>query len=135
MNMRSYNNQFSRAYSISNDGGYSWSKIKHDYQLVESKCQASILNYGMFNKKNMYLFSNPAVPIGRTNMTIKTSFDNCKTWINSKVIHSGPSAYSCLTKLPNGNIGIFYEGGKTSAYEKMIFISFKPDALFSDSSF
>ena len=135
MNMRSYNNQFSRAYSISNDGGYSWSKIKHDYQLVESKCQASILNYGMFNKKNMYLFSNPAVPVGRTNMTIKTSFDNCKTWINSKVIHSGPSAYSCLTKLPNGNIGIFYEGGKTSAYEKMIFISFKPDALFSDSSF
>ena len=33
MNMRSYNNQFSRAYSISSDGGYSWSKIKHEYQI------------------------------------------------------------------------------------------------------
>jgi len=132
INMRSYNNKHSRAFSLSFDGGLSWSKIKHDPQLVESKCQASIINYGYYNNKNIFLFSNPAVPFGRSNMTIKVSYDNCKTWSYSKVIHSGPSAYSCLTRLNNGNIGLFYEAGDKNNYEKMIFISIPAQALFLD---
>jgi len=135
MNMRSYNEKYCRASAISTDGGESWSEIKHELQLVESKCQAGILNYGKFKGKNMYLFSNPAVPAGRTHMTIKASFDNCNTWINSKLIFSGPSAYSCLTKLPNGNIGLFYEGGINNGYENMIFLSIPPKVLFSDHEF
>ena len=135
MNMRSYNEKYCRASAISTDGGESWSEIKHELQLVESKCQASILNYGRYKGKNMYLFSNPAVPLGRTHMTIKASFDNCNTWINSKLIFSGPSAYSCLTKLPNGNIGLFYEGGINKGYENMIFLSIPPKVLFSDFEF
>lgn len=135
MNMRSYNEKYCRASAISTDGGESWSEIKHELQLVESKCQASILNYGKYKGENMYLFSNPAVPVGRTHMTIKASFDDCLTWINSKLIFPGPSAYSCLTKLPNGNIGLFYEGGSQNRYEKMIFLSFPPKVLFSKYEF
>ena len=128
--MRSYNNQYSRAISYSYDGGETWSEIEHDYQLVEPRCQASILNFGKIDEQTMQLFLNPAIPIGRTHMTIKCSFDDCQSWSNSKLIYEGPSAYSCLTKLPNGKVGLFFEAGKVKAYEKMVFLSFEPGELF-----
>ena len=78
----------------------------------------------------MYLFSNPAVSNGRTHMTIKSSFDEGNSWSNSKLIYEGPSAYSNLAKLPNGNIGLFFEMGEENPYEKMKFLSFKPETLF-----
>jgi sialidase-1 len=131
MNMRSYNNQYSRAISLSKDGGESWSEIEHDFQLVESKCQASLLNFGEYKKENLYLFSNPALPVGRTAMTIKTSFDDCDSWSNSKLVFAGPSAYSCLVKLPNGEVGLFFEAGEKRPYEKMVFVSFKIKELFT----
>jgi sialidase-1 len=131
MNMRSYNNQYSRAVAFSKDGGKSWSEIEHDFQLVESKCQASLLNFGEYKKENLYLFSNPAVPVGRTAMTIKTSFDNCDSWSNSKLVYAGPSAYSCLVKLPNDKVGLFFEVGEKRPYEKMVFVSFKIKELFT----
>lgn len=131
MNMRSYNNKHCRAVSYSNDGGTTWSEIEHDYQLVESICQAGLLNYGEYNGKQMYLFLNPAVPSGRNHMTLKASFDNCKSWSNGKLVYAGPSAYSCLTKLPDGRIGMFFEAGEKSPYEKLIFITMEPEIIFS----
>jgi sialidase-1 len=131
MNMRSYNNKYSRAVSISDDGGETWSPIVHDPQLVESKCQASILSYGVHEGRELFMFSNPAVPFGRNHISIKTSFDNCDTWSNNKLIYSEPAAYSCLTKLPNGNIGLFFEAGKRNPYDKMVFVSLPVDELFT----
>jgi sialidase-1 len=134
MNMRSYNDKYCRAISFSKDGGKTWSEIEYDYQLVESKCQASILNYGQLNGKQMHLFLNPAVPVGRNHLTLKTSFDDCQSWSNDKLIYAGPSAYSCLTKLPDGKIGMFFEAGEKSAYEKMVFVVFEPNSLFLPGS-
>lgn len=131
MNMRSYNGKNCRASSLSSDGGETWMDIEHEPQLVESVCQGSILSFGSFGENSMYLFSNPAVPYGRTHMTIKTSMDECKNWSNSKLIYDGPSAYSCLTKLPNGNIGLFFECGLESPYEKLVFVSMEPKELFT----
>ncbi|UBM58675.1 glycoside hydrolase [Marinilongibacter aquaticus] len=131
MNMRSYNNQFARAVSFSEDGGKTWTEIEHDYQLVESKCQASILNFGTYNGESMHLFLNPAVPLGRSHMSLKSSFDNCASWSNDKLIYAGPSAYSCLAQLQDGQVGVLFEAGKESAYEKIVFTSFVPDQLFT----
>lgn len=131
MNMRSYNDKNSRAISMSKDGGATWSAIKHDMQLVESQCQASVIHYGNFMDSDMYFFSNPAVPRGRSHMTINISTDDCQSWGNSKLIYGGPSAYSCLTTLPEGRVGLFFEGGKDGRYEKMIFVSFPAKSLFT----
>ncbi len=131
MNMRSYNKKFSRAVSFSHDGGETWTPVQHDLQLVESVCQASILHAGDFRGKTIHLFSNPAVPSGRTHMTIKSSFDDCQNWSNSKLVFSGPSAYSCLAQLKNGRIALFYECGDKGAYENLQFISFPIKELFS----
>lgn len=124
MNMRSSNDKYCMAISFSNDGGETWSEIQSDIQLVESKCQASILTYGNYKGKEMYLFSNPTVVSGRTHLTIRTSFDECKSWSYSRLIFRGPSAYSCFANLKNGHIGILFEFGAESDYECLRFISF-----------
>jgi sialidase-1 len=130
MNMRSYNKRNCRALSFSSDGGQTWSEVGHDPQLTESVCQASLLDYGDYRGKRMYLFSNPAVPFLRTHMTVKVSFDNCRNWSNSRLIFAGPSAYSCLTVLHNKQIGLLFECGKDQAYEAIRFIGFHPGEMF-----
>jgi sialidase-1 len=135
MNMRSYNGRYARAVAVSTDGGDSWSEIDHDLQLVESKCQASIINYGRFKGKELLLFSNPAVPVGRTHMTVNASLDDGRTWSTAKLISPHQSAYSSLTRLPNGRIGLFFESGMKKNYERMTFLSFSPKLLFSDYQF
>ena len=118
MNMRSYNGKYSRAISVSNDGGETWSSIEHDYQLVESVCQASIIRYENKGKK-FHVFSNPAVTSGRTHMTIRISEDDCTTWKSSRLINAGLSAYSCLVKMNDGSLGLFFEAGEKKQYETM----------------
>jgi len=131
MNMRSYNGKNCRAISYSRDGSETWSQVEYDYQLVEPICQASILNYGIYKGKQIHFFSNPAVTSGRTHMTIKYSENDCRDWAGSTLIDANPSAYSCLVKLPNGNVGIFYETGKIKSYESILFISFRPGKLLN----
>lgn len=43
-------------------------------------------------------------------MTVKISYNKGKTWRREKLSHAGPSAYSNLVQLPNGNPGCLYEG-------------------------
>jgi sialidase-1 len=133
MNMRSYNNLGCRAVSYSHDGGETWSEIEHALQLVEPVCQASIIEYGQYNGKKMYLFSNPAAVESRCCMTIKASFDECQTWSNAKLIFDNKAQYSCLTVLPDGNIGLLYEVGDNTNGDVDIgidFVSMNPDELF-----
>ena len=63
-------------------------------------------------------------------MSIKASTDDCHAWTNGKLVHEGPAAYSCLTVLADGNIGLFNEAGDEDPYENLIFQSFKPEELF-----
>ena len=131
MNMRSYNRLNCRAVSISKDGGETWSEIEHAIQLAEPVCQASIIEYGQYKGKRIFLFSNPAALDERTALTVKTSFDDCKTWSNAKLIDGKRVQYSCMAVLPNGNIGILYEIGWGGDHDLGIaFVSFHPDELF-----
>jgi sialidase-1 len=129
MNMRSYNKQGCRAVSVSHDGGASWSEISHDSQLVEPVCQASLISYGAFQGKKLFLFSNPASTSRRNHMTIRASLDNCRSWTAALLIHEGPAAYSCLTVLPDGKIGLLYEAGEQDPYETLVFTSIDPEEL------
>lgn len=130
MNMRSYNGMGCRAIAWSEDGGESWSEIEHALQLTDEVCQASFIEYGAYAGKKMYLFSNPGNPVDRLFMTIKASFDECKSWSNGKLIFAGPSAYSCMTVLADENIGLLFEAGNDFRYENLVFVSINPDQLF-----
>ncbi|MCK5173149.1 MAG: exo-alpha-sialidase [Planctomycetes bacterium] len=124
--------QGKRGIATSTDGGETWSKFKFDPTLIEPVCQGSFLRYSLAGNsgKNRLLFSNPAnaPPAGKTRgdrikMTVRLSYDEGKTWPVSKLLHEGPSAYSCLTVLPDGDIGCLYEGGETR-YGEIVFARF-----------
>jgi sialidase-1 len=126
MNMRNYKEPGQRAIALSHDGGESWGKAHTDPTLVEPTCQASIIRFGgpAGKEKSRLLFSNPADSRERVRMTVRMSHDEGKSWPFSKVIHEGPAAYSCLTRLPDGAIGILYETGEKNPYETIRFARF-----------
>jgi sialidase-1 len=116
-----------RAIATSSDGGESWSELQYDATLIEPICQASLTAaFGQNDKLQLY-FSNPATTSARRLLTVRVSEDEGKSWPRSLVLHKGPSAYSCLAPLPDGQLGCLYEGGAMSAYEKIIFSRFSRD--------
>ena len=123
LNMRNYDRtKMNRQISISNDYGDSWEKLQFDETLVEPICQASMLRYTFKGKKKNFLFFlNPGDKGERKNMTLRLSRDLGLSWDEMIILHKGPSAYSDITKLPNGNLGCFFEAGQNSPYEGIKF--------------
>ncbi|HLO82465.1 MAG TPA: sialidase family protein [Chitinophagaceae bacterium] len=121
LNMRNYNNIRVRQTSVSKDGGETWASLQGDPTLIEPVCQASLIWYNYKGRKPFLAFSNPADQKSRINMTVRISYDQGKTWKRSYVVHNGPSAYSNLVVLPNGNLACFYEAGKINPYEGIAF--------------
>ena len=131
LNIRNYREQGHRGISLSKDGGLTWSPVVSDPILIEPVCMASLIRYTEIPQftKNRLLFSNPATQNERIKMTVRLSYDEGKTWPVAKLLNPGPSAYSCLAVLPDGQIGCFYERGDHSAYEKVTFARFSLEWL------
>jgi sialidase-1 len=119
-----------RKTAVSRDGGQSWSNVEQVEQLPDPTCMGSILrcNFATSKAKGRILYSGPTGP-GRTKGTIYVSNDDGGTWPVSKVLCPGPFAYSCLTRLKDGSIGILYETGKKKSYETLTFSRVPSDWL------
>ncbi len=116
LNMRSYRRTNRRLVAISKDGGETFAEPNEDPELIEPVCQGSVVRHPSAG----ILFSNPASK-KRERMTVRLSRDEGKTWPLSRVLHAGPSAYSCLAVLPKGTIACLYERGDKNAYETITF--------------
>jgi sialidase-1 len=114
-----------RIVGISVDGGKSYVSTAADPALIEPPAQASILRLSTDEdgSRNRILFSNPA-SARREHMTVRLSQDEGRTWAYARVVHEGPAAYSTLTVLANGDIGLLYERGEKNAYERITFARF-----------
>lgn len=129
MNMRQVKQKGYRMFTLSKDGGLNWSDPISEAALPEPGfgVQASFIRLSSIkdgDSKNRILFSNPASTKGRENMTIRTSYDEGKTWQFGKVLFAGPSGYSSMTVLADGSIGMLYETGEKSLLEKIAFARF-----------
>jgi sialidase-1 len=114
LSMRNYDGTFRRAYSISRDNGITWGDVKIDETLIDPVCQASIISDP---DKSLVAFCNPA-SLKREDLTLRISYDDCKSWLKSISIYRGPSAYSDLAILDN-TILCVYENGDNTAYERI----------------
>lgn len=122
LNMRCYRGKGRRAVATSDDGGMTWSECIDDDTLIESVCQASFLRYSWREQgRDRVLFSNPATTSGRHHLTVRLSYDNGKSWPVSRLLYEPSSAYSCLARLPFGDVGILYERDN---YGKLTFSRF-----------
>ena len=64
-------------------------------------------------------------------MTVRLSYDEGSTWAVSRALHEGPAAYSSLVVLPDRTIGLLFERGDRSPYERITFARFTLEWLTS----
>ena len=140
--------QPSRTVVISNDKGLSWADARLDPNLPDSDCEGTLIRYTRPDEGysgNRLLFANPVSgaiaagtvesdPRGRFNITVRLSYDEGKTWPVAKLIREGPGAYSSMTVLPDGSVGIAFETGETYGgyvdhYGKLVFARFNVEWL------
>jgi sialidase-1 len=122
-NLRSTSGRGRRAVSTSTDDGQTWSMLTHHEQLIGPVCQAGLLTVPAKltpDGREWLVLCNPASS-KRERLTLKVSFDGGATWPRQRLLNAGPAAYSCLTLLPQGGIGVLYERGERSASEAITF--------------
>jgi sialidase-1 len=114
---------------FSRDGATGWSRPEFAEALPEPICQASLFSYAdpTAPGKTHLLFSGPesleradgkATPGARRdrqNISVKLSHDDGRSWVATRTLEPGPSAYSDLAVLPDGTLLCFYESGRPGA--------------------
>ena len=93
-----------RQIHVSKDRGATWAS-RYDQSLEDPQCNAQIMRYG-----KALLFSNCKSATRRALLHLRTSMDDGKTWNNGICIEPEGAAYSDMAILPNGDIGLLYEG-------------------------
>ncbi len=113
---------------ITSDQGKTWVS-RPEPELIDPGCNGSIIRYTSTRDghgKNRLLFSNAKMKKGRQNLTVRISYDEGQSWSEGKTIYPGSAAYSSMTVLENGQIGLIFE---KDSYSENLFVSFGLDWL------
>lgn len=104
------NNAGHRQIHTSSDRGITW-ESRADSSLVDPGCNAGIITYNSESEEGLefLIFSNANDPKSRQNLTLKVSTDDGKTWSTGRTIYKGKSAYSDITILEDGSLGVVFE--------------------------
>ena len=92
--------------------------------------QPRALQPGRAGDKSRLLFSNPDNAgekfgiLERAKLTVRLSYDEGKSWPIKRLIHAGPASYSVLVRLPDGDIGLLFEGGEKHRREWLRYARF-----------
>ncbi len=123
--MRNHATERKVVYAISEDGGESFGEVCFDEFLLNPICQFSVISVPCLGESrgegegqdrvegNTLLFSGPLDQQARIKGKVLLSRDEGKSWTPIKDLTDGSFMYSCLSVLPDGSIGVFYE-----AYEE-----------------
>ena len=93
-----------------------------DRALIEPPAQASLIavrDEAAADRRRL-IFANPA-STRRERLTVRVSEDGGVTWPVARVVHEGPAAYSSLAALADGAIGLLFERGDRTPYERITF--------------
>ena len=114
-----------RMVGITDGIGRPAAKAAPDRALVEPPAQASLLRLtsAYTEDRNRLLFANPA-STRRERLTVRLSYDEGASWPISRVVHDGPAAYSSLVTFPDWSMGLLFERGDGSPYERITFARF-----------
>jgi len=113
-----------RFFNRSSDGGETWGtpyyETTNQPALPDPKCQASLLRLpARAGEPNLLALANAADASSRVRMTLRLSKDEGRTWPVSSVIYPGGSAYSALTVLKTGELGMLVE---MDNYKRICFV-------------
>ncbi|WP_460167370.1 sialidase family protein [Thermostilla marina] len=111
----------------SDDGGEHWSAPRPGVTVTPVMCAIERLS----PTGKRLCWTGPEGP-GRQNLRILVSDDDGRTFTRPKRIYEGPSAYSDLTTLPDGSIGVLWERGIDRNYQFITFTRLPPDFLSAE---
>lgn len=123
--LMSIRNAGSRMFNISKDHGMTWGSPFPQPAIIDPACNGDMIRYTAISNgydKNRLLHSIPYSTI-RKNVSVLLSYDEGETWPVKKTIYQDASAYSALTILADGTIGMYYEVGEYDTYQ-MYFVRF-----------
>lgn len=101
--------------ALSDDGGASWHSVLIEDALVNPDCQCHILRLEHKGKVK-YLYSGSDHQELRVRGSVWLSEDETQSWSKKRLLESGEFAYSCMAVMPDGQIGILYEGLDIALY-------------------
>lgn len=109
-----------RTYVISKDHGTTWSEPKTWPDLVGNACNTALTRFSLESEgkgaKNL-LIHTLIESTRRDHLRIYLSEDEAKTWSYGNTLCDGEAAYSEVTRLRNGNVGIISEEDDRPAYD------------------
>jgi sialidase-1 len=122
LNVRSESKAHRRLVVVGKDGATGWGQPRFDDALAEPICMAGLVRFSAKPgaDRDRLLFSNPdnltradhkeepGKNRDRKNLSVKLSYDEGKTWVVTKVVEPGWSAYSDLAVTPRGTVLCFY---------------------------
>lgn len=111
-----------RIFSYSKDRGETWSDMQSVSDINDPACNGDIISY-RYGDSNLLLHSLPTKLNQREDVGIYISDDNGNSFKRFIPVVTGPSAYSSMTILPDGNIGILTE--ESDGYEGIYDIIFR----------
>ena len=123
-----------RLWAKSSDRGETWTSSGSWPEINGNACDADILRYtstkdGYDKSRLLHTLPNAS---DRSNVTMWMSYDEGNTWPVKKTLCVDKSAYSSITILSDGTIGVYQEEDETVPY-KMYYLNFSLDWLTSGS--
>ncbi|NNJ24098.1 Sialidase [Planctomycetes bacterium LzC2] len=129
-----------RGEAFSRDGGDTLERITGLYSLYrpsERTLDTPVVQSALLRAEStldggpadVILFSGPdengPTGPGRSDLRIRCSFDEARSWQDGPLIHEGFAAYSDLVRLGDGAYGVLFEAGKDGAgYQQILFARF-----------
>lgn len=117
LNIRNESPERRRAYAVSGDGAAGWTTPAFDDGLYEPVCCASIVRYSggvsaAPGERSRVLFCNPDAVVkdeqtrmnNRRNLTVRLSYDDCRSWPVARVLEPEISGYSDLAVGADGSV-------------------------------
>ncbi|MER7394918.1 sialidase family protein [Streptomyces sp. NPDC000151] len=124
-----------RTAAVSRDGGQSFAEpFRAIPDLYSPMVQGSVLRLRSRGTDgySRLLFAAPADPDRRRTMTIRSSYDEGRTWEGAErgaVITTDWSGYSDMANISHDEVGLLYEGGAVDARDEIRFARFTEDWL------
>ena len=116
LSMRDETDSHYRRNYVTNDLGMSWTPHTTNGKWCEPTCEASMIHVNADKNstgKDLLLFCNPNSTSGRSNMSIRASYDNGENWDKITLIDEGGSwGYSCVTMIDESTVGVLYESSR-----------------------
>jgi hypothetical protein len=116
------------------DGGNTWAEPRPGIEVTPVACAIERLpNPGLEPGRERLLWTGPGGP-ERRRLMIRSSDDQGRTFSNERLISDGFAAYSDLTILKDGTVGILWERGVERGYQFITFTRVNQEWLESRPS-